>query len=167
VLVAGASGFTKEVGCLVGYLQVGGLSSDLEFGHNALDDLPYLAALSLGQRSTPPRPQAGEVRLLGVQVLGEDDLFPFVLEEDRTEREARIDRRGRPPAPLVSHVRDVRLTPSFPDDPVRQPIDVEYLHPASRFLVFDQDGQLAFERLGQALGEGGQQDRWLASGRQV
>jgi hypothetical protein len=143
MLVAGPPGFTKQVGRLVCYLQVSGLANGPQLGHDALRCLPDEAALGLGQRPSPARPQAGEVGLLGGQVLGQDDLLPFALEEHGTEREAGAGGCGRPSAPFVGQVHDVRQPPGLPDDPVRQPVDVEHLHLAPHAGVLDQDGELA------------------------
>ena len=66
---------------LVGQLQVGGLADGRELGSDLLCGLPDPAALSLGERSSPAGAQAGQVGILGVQVLGQDDLLPLVLQE--------------------------------------------------------------------------------------
>ena len=54
-----------------------------QFAGDLLGGLPDLAALGLGQRPAPAGAQARQVRLLGVQVLGQDDLLPLMLQEHR------------------------------------------------------------------------------------
>jgi hypothetical protein len=47
---------------------------------------------------------------------------------------------------------------------VREPVHIEHLHPCPDGLVHDEQGELGFEGVGQAAGEGGQQDRWPGPG---
>ena len=86
----------EQAGGLVGQLHVGGLAGRGELGGDLLGGLPDQAALGLGERAAPAGAQAGQVGLLGVQVLGQDDLLPLVLQERRGEGRARRWRRPRP-----------------------------------------------------------------------
>ena len=90
----------QQVRGLVGQLQVSGLARRGQFGRDLLRGLPDEAALGLGQRPSPAGARAGQVGLLGVQVLGQDDLLPFVL----TERGG----KGQPGGRLGHRVRSTR-----------------------------------------------------------
>ena len=82
VPVQGLAGVAQQVGGLVGELDVGGAGQRRrEFCGDAFGGAQTWAALGLAERSAPAGAQAGQVGLLGVQVLREDDLFPLVLEE--------------------------------------------------------------------------------------
>ena len=96
VPVARRSRLPEQVRGLVGQLQVSGLADRGEFGGDLLRGLPDLAALGLGERPSPAGAQAGQVRLLGVQVLGQDDLLPLVLQERRGEGQPGVSGSLRP-----------------------------------------------------------------------
>ena len=76
------------------------LVSDLVCG------LPDLVALGLGERPSPASAQAGQVRLLGVEVLGQDHLLPLILQERRGEGQPRVGGSLRPEAAQYPLVRD-------------------------------------------------------------
>ena len=82
------SRLAEQLRRLVGELEVGGLPGCGQLGRDLLGGLPDLAALRLGERTPPAGAQTGQVRLLGEQVLGQDDLLPLMLEEGRGERSA-------------------------------------------------------------------------------
>ena len=96
VPVARRSRLPEQVRGLVGQLQVRGLAGRGELGRDLLGGLPDLAALGLGERPSPAGAQAGQVGLLGAQVLGQDDLLPLVLQEGRGEIQPGVSRRLRP-----------------------------------------------------------------------
>ena len=145
------------MGGLVGQLQVSGLADRGEFGGDLLCGLPDLAALGLGERPSPAGAQAGQVRLLGVQVLGQDDLLPLVLQERRGEGQPGVGGSLRPEAAQYPLVRDDGSAAGLLDDAVGQPVNVEHLDPAAHVGVPDQQVKLGVEGFGQVAVEGGQQ----------
>ena len=94
---------------LVGQLQMSGLAGGGQFGGDLLRGLPDLAALGLGERPSPAGAQAGQVRLLGAQVLGQDDLLPLVLAERRGEGQPGVRGGLRPAVAQHPLVRDDRV----------------------------------------------------------
>ena len=158
VPVARRSRLAEQVGGLVGQLEVGGLAGCGELGRDPLGSLPDLAALGLGERASPAGAQAGQVGLLGVQVLGQDDLLPLVLQERRGEVEAGVGGGLRPASSQLSLVGDGRRAAGLLDHAVGQPVHVEHLDPAAHGGIVDQQVELGAERFGQVAVERGQQD---------
>jgi len=76
----------EQVRGLVSKLDVSGLAGRTELTGDTLRRLPHLAALRLAEWPTPSGAQAGQVRLLGMEILGQDDLLPLVLQERGRER---------------------------------------------------------------------------------
>ena len=108
-----------------------------------------------------PRPvaQAGQVRLLGVQILAQDDLLPFVLQEHGGERQPGVGCCLRPPRAQLPVIGDAGAAAGLLDDAVGQPVHVEDLDAAADGGILDEQGELGVESLGQVAGERGQQDR--------
>ena len=115
--------------------------------------------MCLAERFPAPCAQAGQVRLLGAQVLAENDLLPFVLEEHRGERQPGVGCCLRPPLVQRPLVGDGRGAPGLLDDAVGEPVHVEDLDTAADSGVLDEQGELRVQGLGQVPGVRGQQDR--------
>ena len=158
VPVARRSRLPEQPGGLVGQLQVSGLAGGGEFGGDLLRGPPDQAALGLAERPAPAGARAGQVRLLGAQVLGQDDLLPLVLAERRGEVEPGL-RDGLGPA-VAQHplVRDDGRAAGLPDDAVGQPVHVEHLDLLAHVDVPDEQVELGGQGAGQVAVEGGEED---------
>jgi hypothetical protein len=156
VTVNQRSRLAEQAGGLVGQLQVGGLAGGSQSGGDLLGSLPDLAALGLGERTAAAGASAGQVGLFGVQVLGQDDLFPLVLEERRGEG---CGCGGiRPAEAEGALVGDDGGAAGLPDDAVGEAIDVQDLDLLADPGVRDEEAELGLEGFGQVAGEGGDQD---------
>jgi len=149
----------EQLRSLVGQLEVGGLPSRGKFGRDPLCDTPDLTALGLGQWPSPAVTQAGQVGLLGVQVLREDDLLPLVLQERGGEVQPGIGGGLRPARAQLPLVRNDGIASGLLDHAIGQPVHVEHLDPAAHSGVLDQQVQLSVERFGQVAVEGSHQHR--------
>ncbi len=159
VPVARCSRLPEQLRGLVGQLEVGGLPSRGKFGRDPLCDMPDLAALGLGQRPPPAGPKAGQVGLLRVQILRQDDLLPLVLQERGGERQPGISGSLRPASAQLSLVRDDGTAAGLLDDAICQPVHIEHLDPAAHGGIGDQQVKLGAERFGQVAVESGHQHR--------
>ena len=147
----------EQVRRLAGQLQVSGLAGVGQFRGDPLGGLPHLAALGLGQRPSPAGAHAGQVRLLGAHVLGQEDLLPLVLAERRGKTQPGVRGGFGPPVQQHPLVRDDRSPAGLLDDAVGQPVDVEYLDLLAHLGVPDQQVELGAQRAGQVAVEGGDQ----------
>ena len=157
VAVSQRSRLPEQAGGLVGQLQVGGLAGGSQFGGDLLGGLPDLAALGFAERPAAAGARAGQVGLLGVQVLGQDDLLPLVLEERRGEG-CGCGGGFRPAGAEGPLVGDDGGAAGLLDDAVGEPVDVEDLDVLADPGVTDQQVELGLEGFGQVAGEGGDQD---------
>lgn len=112
-------------GGLVGNLGVGELPCGLQLRGHPLGDLPDLGALDLGQQASPSAAQAGQIRLLGSQVLGEDDLIPFALQEPRREGQPCLGGRVGPSLLQLSIIGHAQPATRLAEHPVGQLVDVD------------------------------------------
>ena len=133
VPVARRACLPEQVRGLVGQLQVRGLAGSGQLRSDLLGGLPDQAALRLGERPPPAGPQARQVRLLVAQVLGQDDLFPLVLEEGRGEIQPEGRRCLGPAGAQHPLIRDDRSAAGLLDDAVRQPVHVADLDLAAHY----------------------------------
>ena len=166
VPVARRSLLPEQARGLVGQLQVGGLAGGSQLGGDPLNGLPDLAALGLAERPSPAGARAGQVRLLGAQILGQDDLFPLVLAERRGEGQPGLGGGLRPAGAQHPLVRDDGSAAGLLDDAVGQPVHVQHLDPAAHADVADQQVELGRQGVGQVSGEGGHQHRLGAFGQE-
>jgi hypothetical protein len=83
-----------------------------------------------------------------VQVLGQDDLLPLVLQERRGEVEAGVRGGLRPADSQLSLVGEDRRAAGLLDHAIGQPVHVEHLDPVAYRGVGDQQVELGVERVG-------------------
>ena len=146
----------EQVRRLAGQLQVSGLAGVGQFRGDPLGGLPHLAALDLGERR-PAGAHAGQVRLLGAHVLGQEDLLPLVLAERRGKAQPGVCGGFGPAVEQHPLVRDDRSAAGLLDDAVGQPVDVEHLDLLAHLGVPDQQVELGGQGVGQVAVEGGDQ----------
>ena len=124
-----------------------------------LRDLPDLAALGLTERCALPGARAGQVVLLGAQVLGENHLLPLAIEKRRGERQARLCCGVCPQVGQLLALDDGGASAAgLLDDAVGEPVDVEELDLAAYVAGVHEKSELRVERLREIAGESRQQD---------